>query len=70
MKYCCGEFKEAIKDKEILKTGNGYYKPNVYINDFWKDVLNVILSECPFCETPIGAINELRAKLNGLRQEK
>ena len=70
MGYCCGKFEEAIKNKEILKTGSGFYKPNVYVDDFWKDVLNVILSECPFCDTPLGALNELRAQLNSLKGRK
>ena len=53
MKYCCNEFKKSIKNKEILKTGNGYYKPNVYVDDFWKDTLNVILNTCPHCESSL-----------------
>lgn len=67
MKYCCKKFKRAIKNKKILKTGSEYYKPNVYVDDFWKDTLNVILSSCPFCDTPLSEINALSAELEGLK---
>ena len=49
MKHCCKKFKQAVRDEEILKTGNKFYKPNVSVDDFWNDTLNVILSDCPFC---------------------
>lgn len=70
-KYCCNEFKKAVKNKEILKMGSRYYRPNVYVDDFWKDVLNIILNICPYCErslTTWGALKkswQLTKRLSG-----